>query len=54
MSRCQGVRHQVMAMELRKVGHIQETAGLTLHQGDPMGGQTGWWKESKENEVSLR
>lgn len=54
MSRCQGVRHQVMAMELRKVGHIQETAGLKWQQGDLMGGRTGWWKEYKENEVSLR
>lgn len=43
-----------MAMELRKVGHIQETAGLTRQQGDLMGGRTGWWKESEENEVSLR
>lgn len=54
---CPGVREsrlQVTAMELKKVGHIHETAGLKLQQGDLMGGLTCWQKESEEDEVSLR
>lgn len=54
MFRCQGLRHQVMAMGLRKVGHVQEMAGLKLQQVGLMGSRTGWRPESEENEVSLR
>lgn len=54
MSKCQRVRHQVTAVGVRKGGHVQEMAGLKVHGVDLMESQTGWRKEIKEAEVSLR
>lgn len=54
LSKCQGARHQVTAVGMRKGGHVQRMAILKTYGVDLIRGCTGWRKESEKAEVGLR